>query len=112
MLVSMPEISGAFDDAVGLLTLRKVIPTLLATASKLIVIRGSNSRLEPLTSQVSVLGLPDTVQLYEGSAAPPVRVTLVQNGAPQAPDARQDTNAESQRAPEVGSAGLQGSSDR
>src|SRR5438477_7855879 len=108
----MPEICGAFDDAVGLLTLRNVMPTLRATASKLMVIPGSKSRAEPLTSQVSVLGVPDTVQLYECSAAPAVRVTLVQNGAPQAPDARQDTNAESQRAPEIGSAGLQGSSDR
>src|SRR5438105_5192406 len=108
----MPEICGAFDVALGLLTVRNVMPTLRATAFKLIVIPGSKSRAEPFTSQLSVLGVPATLQLYECSAAPAVRVSVVQNAAPQAPEARQATNAESQRAPETGSLGLHGSAER
>src|SRR5262245_59646502 len=96
--------AGAMPAA-GLFTVRNAMPALFATAFRLNVIQVSPSRkparsVQTLTVQVSVAGVPATVQLYESRLAPATRVMVALDQA---------TNAGSQRKSAVGSqaAGVQ-----
>src|ERR1041385_1581598 len=109
----MPVICGAREPAVGLLTWRRVMPTLLATASRLKgmpVLPSSQPRtsVQPCMLQVSVLGVPEVVQVYEWSVAPPVAANDVQLPAPQGAEPRQATKLLSH----LGSATPRGSCER
>src|SRR5438105_15787259 len=98
----MPLIAGAIGCAT---TFFQVMPTLAAAASTLNVIhvvppKSCARVMEVFRVQVSVLGVPDIVQLDdEWRLTPPVCVIAVQLAAvqPAFVVARQETNAGSQR---------------